>query len=265
LLLSAGLFLPAWLAHESRDTREQVGAALAALAGLSALVLGAGALRACRAWLATRRLEREWRRSAKPVELPGAGLPAFAIDQPFPVVSVVGLLRPRLYVAHQVLGAMSRAELLAVVAHERAHVEARDNLRTLLLSACPDPLAFTAIGARMRLAFGLAAEAEADERAVGGMAARALDLAGALVRVARMAPPGAHVALPVSALDGGAGLTGRIRRLAAYEDCPRSPGARGRAWTRLWWLPLLLLLPAAYPSALRAVHVLAESAVHALR
>ena len=63
--------------------------------------------------------------------------PAFRIRHSFPVVSVVGILRPRLFIAEQVLEHLSSAELRAVLAHEAAHVSAADNLKRLVVRLCP--------------------------------------------------------------------------------------------------------------------------------
>jgi hypothetical protein len=90
---------------------------------------------------ATRRLRRLWEQEGRALPLPGSPAPAYAIRHPFPVVSVVGVLRPRLYVAEQVLERLSPSELRAVVAHEAGHLASLDNLKRLAAPGAGDALA----------------------------------------------------------------------------------------------------------------------------
>jgi Zn-dependent protease with chaperone function len=254
LLALFALFVPAYVAHEPRGRAETVGLPLLALATLAGLVLVSAALRALRAWSATRRLARAWAQDAEPTSLTFAGRPACRMTHPFPVVAVLGVRRPRLYVASQVLSELRGPELAAVLDHERAHLAARDNLRHWLVRACPDFLAWTPAGGRLDRAWLAAAEEAADERATRGGAEAALVLAEALVRVARLAPDSCPALLPALALHNGDDLARRIRRLAdapvAQTDPPRpalSPAA----------LLLFAALPF-YPDALRLVHAFTE-------
>ena len=57
---------------------------------------------------------------------------AWIIRRRFPVVAVVGIVRPQLFVATQVADECTGRELAAIAAHEAAHVESRDNLIRLL-------------------------------------------------------------------------------------------------------------------------------------
>jgi len=249
------LFVPAYLAHEPRGSGETVGLPLLALAILACLVLLSAALRGLRTWNGTRRLARAWAEDAEPLDLAVAGLPAYRITHPFPVVAVLGVRHPRLYVAGQVLSSLGGSELKAVVEHERAHLAARDNLRHWLLRACPDVLAWTPAGSRLERAWLAAAEEAADERAARGGPGAALALAEALLRVARLAPAACSAPLPELALHNGDDLARRVRRLAAAPAPP--PPARSAA-PLLAFLLLLGALPY-YPAALRAVHALTES------
>ena len=83
--------------------------------------------------------------------MPGLDVPAERIDSPFPIVALVGVLRPRLFVAATVLDSCTRQELQTVIAHEMAHARTLDNLRRLLLIAVPDPLAWLLTLERQRL------------------------------------------------------------------------------------------------------------------
>jgi Zn-dependent protease with chaperone function len=258
LVAVAALFVPAYLAHEPPGGDEVVGAPVVALAGLSALVIASAARRGSRSWRATRRLTRTWNAAADPVALPTAGLRAFLMTHRFPVVSVLGVRRPRLYVARQVLAALSEAELAAVLDHEQAHVAARDNLRHWLIGACPDVLAWLPAGAALDRAWLAAAEEAADERAARRGRAAALALAEALVKVARLVPDETAAPVPFLALHNGDDLARRIRRLLGTTPAAEKPRpVRGR-------LAVLLLFAAfvpGYAPALRVVHGLTERLV----
>jgi Zn-dependent protease with chaperone function len=255
VLALLALFVPAYLAHEPRGCDETVGLPLLALAILGGLVLVSAARRGLRAWSGTRRLARAWAEDAEPVDLAVAGLPAYRITHPFPVVAVLGVRHPRLYVASQVLSELGEPELRAVLEHERAHIAARDNLRHWLLRACPDVLAWTTAGGRLDRAWRAAAEEAADERVARGGPGAALVLAAALVRVARLAPPACPALLPGLALHRGDDLARRIRRLVG---APAPPGDSPRSVALLAGLLPLAALPF-YPAALRVVHALTES------
>jgi hypothetical protein len=251
------LFVPAYLALEPRGSEENVGLPLLALAILACLVLFSAARRGVRTWNGTRRLGRAWAKDAEPVDLAVAGLPAYRITHPYPVVAVLGVRHPRLYVADQVLSNLGDSELHAVLEHERAHLAARDNLRHWLLRTCPDLLAWTPAGLRLDRAWLAAAEEAADESAARGGPGAALALAEALLRVARLAPPECPAPLPELALHNGDDLARRVRRLAAAPAPPPSPRS---AASLLAFLLLLGALPL-YPAALRVVHALTESLV----
>jgi hypothetical protein len=254
LLALFALFVPAHLAHEPRGSAEVVGLPLLALATLAGLVLASAGLRAVRAWSATRRLARAWAEGAEPSDLAFAGRPACRITHPFPVVAVLGVRRPRLYIASQVLSELPGPELAAVLDHERSHLAARDNLRHWLVRACPDVLAWTRAGERLDRAWLAAVEEAADERATRGRPGAAVVLAQALVRVARLTPVSCPALLPVLALHNGDDLAHRIRRLADAPEAPTDP-------PRPAPLPAALVLLAAlpfYPDALRLVHALTE-------
>jgi Zn-dependent protease with chaperone function len=250
------LFVPAYLAHEPRDSDEAVGAPLLALATLSVAVLCSAATRGFRAGRDTWRLERSWAKEARPVCRATGRLPALSIAHPFPVVTVVGLLRPRLYVAEQVLRALSDEELTVVVDHELAHVRARDNLRHLLLRGCPDLLAWTPFGGRLAGAWLAAAEEAADDRAARGGSPRGLVLAEALLKVARLVPRERPALMPALALHNGDDLARRVERLLQPSP-PAAEAARGRTAWLLAGLLLMTTLPF-YAPALRVVHALTE-------
>src|SRR5439155_12889806 len=93
----------------------------------------------------------------------------------------IGWLRPRVYVARELAGALPDAELNAVLAHEQAHVVRRDPLRLAALRFLACTLFW--LPALRRLADDVTDEAEiaADDIAAGD---QPLVLASAILRVA---------------------------------------------------------------------------------
>jgi Zn-dependent protease with chaperone function len=207
LAVGVGLTLPGFLLFEPRGTGEAAGLVFYVLAAGGSLAIVQALRRAAGDWWTTRRLYRAWTREAQPVELAGTPVPAFRIRHSFPVVSVVGILRPRLFIAEQVLEHLSPAELRAVLAHEAAHVSAADNVKRLVVRLCP-ALPWNAAARSLEERWELAAEEAADARA-----GAALDLASALVKTARLAPAGARLEMSVAAFHRGDALARRVRCL----------------------------------------------------
>lgn len=225
--VAATVSLVAFLTFEPRGL-EGMGLLLPALAVLAAGGSALSAVRLVRTLAATRRAMRRWMRSAEPIVLPGVSTPASAVDSAFPIVAVVGLVHPHLVIARSVLAACPPQELEAILVHEQHHIEQRDNIRRAILLALPDPLSWWPASRRWLADWHDAGEDAADE-AVGrlGDAGRS-QLALALIRVARLTPPGATpLALPASALYSGGGLERRIRRLLE-PAVPASSGPLSR-------------------------------------
>lgn len=220
-----GISLPVFVAFEPRDTNEPVSRTLVAIGCAGAAVLVAATLRAFAAWRRTERVSRDWQQRGRRLEARSLGslLPVFAIDAASPTVAVIGIVRPVLFVAERVLAVCSVDEVRAMIAHECAHVAARDNLKRLMMRACPDLLSRHAGVAREWVA---AAEEAADAAAAGSHRGRALDLAQALIRVARLAPV-ATPALASSFYPGG-DIERRIRRLVDPIPAPDAPLMLGR-------------------------------------
>lgn len=208
LAITAFVLAPGYVRHEQRDELEAAGVALVACAAGGLLILLRSLARVVRALLATSALRRQWLRAGVPLRIDGVGMPAFAIDLPFPLVAVLGVVRPRLFISSSVLKACSPDELRAIVDHERRHVSAFDNATRLLMDAAPDALGGTAMAGALGSMWHQAVEYRADDAA-----GRRLDLASALVRVARLAGNAPPVVLPASALYRGDGIDDRVRRL----------------------------------------------------
>jgi Zn-dependent protease with chaperone function len=214
------------------DTRYDLAAVTFVLASAVA-GLAAGARMAARAAAASRRLRRLARDSGRPLPptmrsavatLGLAGrVQAIAAAEPFAVA--VGLVRPRILVSDQLAVALGPAELTAVLAHERCHLQRKDPARLLatrLLAAYGWYLPATRwLAGRFALNRELAADRAALAQADRG------ELAGALLKLASL-PPCPAVAAASPASDPAESLEARIAQL---EDDRLAPPrlAAGRA------------------------------------
>lgn len=219
LLFVGGFIVPAYLHHEPHQTDEVVGFKLALFAALCFAGLALAAWRGLHSVVATRRLVADWLGHAERVELAGVRVPVYRLRHRFPVIAVVGIARPRLFIAAHLFDELSAEELRAAVLHEHGHLAAHDNLKRAALRACRDVLMLVPAGRTLDNAWVEHSEAAADEHAArAGGALLALDLASALVKIARLVPAGATPRMPAGAFligdVGTAGLAGRIRRLA---------------------------------------------------
>lgn len=213
---------------ESRDGDEVVGRVLwmaATLGGSLVLLMG---WRLARMRWQTARLLHTWLADATPLDLPGVTIPASAINTGFPVVAVIGVVRPRLVIDQQVLRACNEDELAAILAHEQGHLRRWDNLRRTVVTAVPGPW----FSRDLPEAWRKATEEAADDLAAATTKDARFHLATALLRVSRLAPVNeAHTAwhqqLPASALYRGEGVEHRVRRLV---DAPTPTTGARRPW-----------------------------------
>lgn len=209
LLAALALVMPAFLIHEPAQAGERPGVVTLALAAAGLALLASLLRRTFHAWRATRRVLDEWEQSAQPFPMPDTPAPTFRIANAFPVVAVVGVIRPRLFVARSVLHALTPDELHAVLEHEAAHLRARDNVKRWLM-ACAPSIGWRRTALALERAWENAAEHEADRGAQG-----ALELASALVKTARLAPQGAQLRVPAAAFHGGGDVARRVQELVA--------------------------------------------------
>jgi Zn-dependent protease with chaperone function len=265
-LVTLLLVAPAFAIFEPVHATESIGPLLAVLA-LAALVQFAIALvqAACLA-SATWALERAWLRAACTLDVdPPAGVPAFVVESTAPIVALIGVFSPKLVAARAVIDACSTDELTAIVAHERGHLTARDNLKRGLMACAPDALRWTPVHREIAAAWHHAAEDAADDAATARDTGARVDLAALLLKIARLAPdPGWPPAVmsPFVELDG---LDRRVRRLLD----PDGPSSRSRGAA----LPIAasallvtaILAVTSSPAALKAVFDAAEAIVRFAR
>jgi Zn-dependent protease with chaperone function len=234
ILFVAGFIIPAYLHHEPHPTNEVVSLKLALCAACCFAGLVLAAWRGLRSWIATRRLVSDWLRHAEPFPLENVRVPVYRVRHRFPVIAVVGVFRPRLFIASHLFEELSAEELRAAVLHEHGHLAAHDNLKRATLRACRDVLMLVPVGRTLDNAWAEQTEAAADEHAArAGGAKSALDLASALVKIARLVPVSGATrpTMPAGAFLVGAqgenGIAWRVRRLArlATSEPPRAVAA----------------------------------------
>src|SRR5687767_1725461 len=268
----AAFLIPSYLRYEPHDTNEFVSWKLFALAALSAIGVGLAAWRGFRSWLATRSLLRDWLAASKRIELEGIRVPTYVLRHSFPIIAVVGAIRPRLFIATHVLESLSEEELAAAIAHEYGHLAAGDNFKRSVMRISRAALLIIPCGRSLDRAWSEASESAADEHAAQRSSQVALDLASALVRIARMIPNGQRTTLP-AAVSGfliendTPGVKVRVSRLVelAATD-PRqlvssAPLVRFIPWFVLTVVVGLSVTIESRPEVLAAVHEFVEHVV----
>ncbi len=221
LVFVLAFMLPAYLLFEPEVSGETVSAKLAIISLVCLIGIGIASFRVFRTWLATQQLTADWLKHSQPIALDEVSIPVYRMQHPFPVVAVVGMLRPRMFVAEQIFESLSASEFRAAIAHEYGHLTAHDNFKRAFLRFCRDILIFP-IGKDLDRAWSDNTEAAADEYAasVGGNS-MALDLAEALIKVARIVPENTRPAMPLASLMMGSNegdLKRRIRRLLELSE-----------------------------------------------
>jgi Zn-dependent protease with chaperone function len=200
-----------FLRFEREVVGESAGPLLLITAAPGVALLVDAMLAAWKSWRVTRAVVGTWRTSAVPLVMPMWRLPAWRIERQFPVVAVVGIVRPELVVASPVANACTEAELAAIAAHESAHVKHGDNVLRAAFSITPGATFLRALAGAIQRDWSVAAELAADEKA--RCATSALDLASALTKVARMAVGQTPATGVGSALIGETPLETRVRAL----------------------------------------------------
>jgi Zn-dependent protease with chaperone function len=265
--------IPSYLEYEPHTTDESVSWKLGLLAALSAIGVGLAIWRGLRSWLATRSLLREWLAASTRVDLESITVPTFVLQHSFPIIAVVGAIRPRLFIASHVFESLSHEELGAALAHEYGHLAARDNFKRSVMRVSRAALLLIPCGRSLDRAWSDASESAADEYAAQQSSLVALNLASALVRIARMIPKGQRQILPASVsgfLAGGEelpGVKGRVRRLVELAGVEPHLLVSNASLVRFVpWLVLTFMVVTAVtiesrPQVLAGVHHLVEQIV----
>jgi Zn-dependent protease with chaperone function len=271
-VIVAFLLVPSYLAHEPRSTLEVPGISLAILAVLSFVSIAWTISRSLNRSIAARRLVDEWTGSGEPVSFDGIDATCYRIEHAFPLVAVVGVFRPRLFIANRVVTSLSDSELKAALAHEMGHLSVRDNLRQWILAVCRDLLPFLPGLSFVKKHWTVAAETAADQYAA--QSGNGLDLASALVRIARLVPSGTSRIAPAGALlvdQDTATLASRVESLLEGAGMKESSETQDRSLLSIpipFWVGaacLAALFATTQPGLLGAVHAIMEHAVKTLK
>lgn len=265
-VISIGLFIiPSYLLFEPYSSGETVSWKLGTVVALSAIGLLAAIGRIAVSRLRTRRLLRDWLVRSRPIRVQGVELPVYQLENSPPVIAVVGVFRPRVFVASELLGELEAGELAAAVAHEAGHVTSRDNLKRSVLRTCGDLLIYP-IGGELDRCWSRSAEMAADEFvARAGGRRTALDLASALIKIGRMTSAPLPNVTPLGSflIDAHSNLlSARIERLLRMADSTTDPIRGGSSRTALVMAVLvfaILINFAIDPQFLAQVHSTTES------
>src|SRR5687767_12490884 len=272
LVAVAAFMIPSYLTYEPYATKETVSLKLGTLAAISAIGVALAFWRGLRSWLATRSLLKQWLRASTPINLDAVKIPTFVLQHSFPIIAVVGAVRPRLFIASHVLESLSEEELAAAVAHEYGHLAAQDNFKRSVMRISRAALLIIPCGRWLDRTWSEASESAADEHAAQRSSQVALDLASALVRIARMIPSGQRQTLPAAVSgflmsEDAPGVKVRVSRLVelAATD-PRllvssAPLVRFIPWLVLTVVVVLSVTIEGRPQVLAAVHQFVEHVV----
>jgi len=118
-------------------------------------------------------------------------------------------------VSERALEVLEEPEMRAAIEHELAHVRSRDNLKKLFLHTCAFPFLYTIDRAWLQ-----AAEIAADDHAARSEKS-AVDLASALLKIARLGYRAKAPDLAMSLVLTGNSLERRVARLLAWEPRTR--------------------------------------------
>ncbi len=211
-LITAIFVVPSFLLLEPRVVAEPIGEIPLTLGAACLLLLGAGVWNAINAQRKTSHAVSGWLRDST-TDSHCYPVPLFRIRPSTPALAVAGGLSPRVLLSDAAAASLSAQELDAALKHEIAHVERRDNLKKLLFRF------FTLPGLKaLESAWSEAAEMSADDAAVSN-SREALDLASALIKLSRFAPPQKSAVLATGlAHASGSALNARIARLVSWDE-----------------------------------------------
>jgi len=258
--------IPSYLWLEPEAAGEKVGLLCVLMAVLGVVLWMPALKRVIGAVRGTSRYLNDCERHGRKISVPGEDSPALLLTDRAPVLAVAGIFRPRLLISRRVLRALSPQQREAALRHEHAHRSSGDNLKRLLILLAPDAIPFVATFTGLERAWSKFTEWAADDEATGGDPERALTLASALVRVAKMkmgSRPRANM-LSCSLVGGGQELSDRVDRLLRPQP---KPGKPVKEVARLLGSAGALVAAAVgvitlWPGSLALVHQALEQLVH---
>jgi beta-lactamase regulating signal transducer with metallopeptidase domain len=264
LLAVLAFCIPSYLWLEPEATGEKVGFFCVFTATLGIAIWALSLTRAVGAVRGTNRYLHECERHGRKINVEGSDSPALLLSDKAPVMAVAGVLHPRLVVSRRVMHGLSPEQRDAALSHERAHCVSGDNLKRLLILLAPEVLPFVPGFRSLDYGWSKFTEWAADDAASAGDPERALSLAAALVRVAKMGSKPRLSYLSCSLVGGDKELSERVDRLLRPQPRPGKPVRE--LISLLSSLTALLTCAAAvmfiWPSSLTLVHQALERLVH---
>ncbi len=259
-----GLCVPSYLWFEPQGTPERVGVGCLALVLLGAVSWIVSMARVSRALAISRRCGRYWKETGHEDRLAGETSRAMVVEKDGPLLALAGILRPRLIVSRGVLCALSADQLDVALHHENAHRVSRDNWKRFFLLMVPDAIPFVRGLGAVEEAWAKFAEWAADDEAVRGDSNRAVSLASALLRVARMGSGPRLSFLHTSLVGGDRDLAARVERLLEFETAiaQRRPRTQPLTVGAGFAMTALIATLLAGPAILSSVHRLLELFLH---
>ena len=254
------LCVPSYLWLEPAATSERVGVFCVALGFLGAATWLISIARTAGSLIASLRHILLCRSAGQETLIAWKSSLVLLVEVETPLLALSGLLRPRLLISNSVLRNLSAEELDAALSHEMAHRASRDNAKRFLLLLAPDILPFVRPLQSLERSWSRFAEWSADDQATSGDPRRALSLAAALVRVARMgsSPPLPYLSTSLLACDRD--LSARVDRLlhAVPSPPPAAKPARRRLRNAAFIAVGVFAAIFLTPYALSSVHELLE-------
>jgi len=256
--------IPSYLWLEPEGAGEKFGFVCFLMAILGAGVWVLSIARVASAVYETVRYLHHCERHGHKIQVPGEPSPVLLLVDKAPVLAVAGVVRPRLVISQPVLRGLTVEQRDAALRHEQAHRVSRDNIKRLLILMVPDVLPFLRTFASLERTWAKYTEWAADDQATEGNSDRALSLASALVRVAKMGTKPQLSYLVSLLVHDDHELSERVDRLLRPQSNPGKPAEVlvpfiGSAGVLLVGAIAMLLW---WPGSLSLVHQLLEQLVH---
>lgn len=249
--ISLLLTLPSFLLLEKPSLDEDLGTFV--LSACAVVILGAGVYRVLSAETRTRRVVSACLEGAIGPER-NSVTPTIILPHSVTPLMLVGIRVPRILISASACKILSDGELRAAVRHETSHSRSRDNLKKAILNCVPFPGL-----AGLEEAWQDASELAADDDAVSSRD-EALDLAAALIKLARHFPCQPTPDLATGLVSTVGSVSSRVERLVAWK---KSSAVRPYRWRYVIAVAFIAFfgLAAKLGSALVLVHSLTERLV----
>jgi len=217
-----GFCVPSYLLFEPEATQESVGLICLTAAAMGAVMWTTALFEGMRGTARHLRFVRKCGRAGHEQWIPGESRAAWVLEGTGPLLALTGFFRSRIVVSEPIVSALTEPEMAMVLRHEQAHRASHDNLKRLLLLWSPGLPSFTNGFRELDLAWARFAEWAADDAAAAGDPQRALALAEALVRVARMGAAGQPSALVNTLVTEGFSVrVDRLLREPVHQPIPK--------------------------------------------